>query len=64
MEMVWRKMIWQMKPLEMYLPYSGRLCHYQQWKLSLASENETQEPLFLPTWYSGIYSCIFSSGDQ
>ena len=53
-----------MKPPEIYLPYFGKLQQDQRWKLSLASENETQGPLSPPVLHSSIRGHISSSGDQ
>ena len=39
--MVWREMTWWIRLLEMGLPYSGELQHYQWRKLYLASKSET-----------------------
>ena len=62
-EMISRRS-WQMRPLEMCLPYFGRLWQDQRQKLSLASENKTQKPLFPPALHGGIYSHIPSSSNQ
>ena len=62
--MVWKRLSWQIRLLEMGLPYSGKLWHDQRWRFSLASGSETQESLFLSTWHSGIHDHIPSSGDQ
>ena len=52
-----------MRPLEMDLPYSGRLWQGWRWKHFLAFESETQGPLSLPVLHSGIHSHVPSSGD-
>ena len=46
------------------LPYSGRPQQDQRWKLSLASESETQGHLSPLSLYGGICSHIPSSSDQ
>jgi len=53
MEMILRRS-WQMRPLEIGSSYFGRLQQDQRWKLSLASKNETQEPLFPPALHGGV----------
>ena len=57
-------MSWQMRLLEIGLPYSGMLWHDQRWKFSLASGSETQEPFSLPILHGSIHGHISSSGDQ
>ena len=53
-----------MRPLEVYLPYSGRLWQNQRWKLFLASGSGTQKSLSLPALHGGVRGLIPSSGDQ
>ena len=64
MEMTWRKGSWQIRLLEMNLPYSERPLWDQKWKLSLTSKNKTRRPLFPPVLYSSIHSHIPSSSNK
>jgi len=64
MEMTWKKGSWQIRPLEMDLPCSGKLWQYWRWKLFLASGSEIQGPLSPPTLHGGIHGLISSSSDQ
>ena len=54
------EMVWQMKLLEMCLPCSGRLQHYQQKKLYLVSRSET---LFPSVWHNSVCCHVPSSGN-
>ena len=62
--MILRRKSWQIRLLEMGLPYSGRLQQSQRWKLFLTSKSETQEPLSLSVLYGSVHSHIPSSSNQ